>query len=584
MYLTNIAEHAKQTPLLPAMSQPIDNGWLTLSWQKVWHNVKTIAAALERDGVRQGDRVAIFANNSIDWALVDLACLYVGVISVPIYATATSSQVDYMLAHSGACFVFAGTAQLEALRGSEYAQQLPPIVILNQQESLWTDGHAIPMRDWLADIPPTQSEPFAAQPNDVYTLAYTSGTTGNPKGVMLTHGNLVAAVNAHLTTLNFCKGDRSLAALPLSHVFERGWSYIVLSAGGHNHYLPDVTELQNALTVVKPHVVCVVPRILEKIHAGVFKKAKQAGKVKWAILHWANLRVVRNEKLLQQNKPLGWWRKQAQHIAQTLVGTKIKAALGGEIKFMPCGGAALDHDIHAFFMGMGINIKIGYGMTETMATISFMPDTGYKLGTLGKPLDGIDIKIDPSNQEILARSPSMTIGYYNDPAATAQLFKDGWLRTGDAGSIDEQGNLVFRERIKELMKTSGGKYIAPQHIEGILARESLFEQVAVIADARNYVSALIVPAWESLEEYAKSINIQWQDHLDLMRNAKIVAYIEQRLNEVQADLANYERVKKFTLLLEPFSEAAGHITPTLKLKRRIINEQFAPQIEAMYGK
>ena len=346
--------------------------------------------------------------------------------------------------------------------------------------------------------------------------------------------------------------------------------------------MADVQALQDQLLEVKPHVFCAVPRVFEKIHAGVFQKAKKAGVLKYAIVNWAAARVLYNQRALQKGKSLSAYSKTMQAIATKLVGQKIQQALGGNIRFMPCGGAALDADIHGFFMGLGVNVKIGYGMTETLATVSFMPDDGYKLGSLGRPMPGIDIRIAPEDGEILVRSPSMTPGYYKDPKATEALFKDGWLQTGDSGSIDSEGNLVFRERLKELMKTSGGKYIAPQHVEGVLIRERLFEQVAVIADAKNYASALIVPAWEALEECAQSLNIRYENRLELIRNSKIIEAVEERLQVVQAELARYEQVKKFTLLPREFSVEMGEITPTLKLKRRIISERFASEIKAMY--
>ena len=271
-----------------------------------------------------------------------------------------------------------------------------------------------------------------------------------------------------------------------------------------------------------------------------------------------------------------------QKVAKRLVGKKIAAALGGHTRFMPCGGAALDADIHGFFMGLGINVKIGYGMTETLATVSFMPDEGYVLGSLGKPMAGIEIRIAKHNHEILVRSPGMTPGYYKDDVATAELIQDGWLHTGDAGHLDDQGNLIFEERIKELMKTSAGKYIAPQHVEGVLIREPLFEQIAVIADARNYATALIVPAWEALEDYARSINLKYESKLELLRDSKILAHVEERLQAVQIGLARYEQIKRFTLLPREFSLQEGEITPTMKLRRKIIAQRFAQEIKAMY--
>lgn len=353
--------------------------------------------------------------------------------------------------------------------------------------------------------------------------------------------------------------------------------------GGHNHYVDDVKQMASLLPEVKPHVVCAVPRMLEKIHSGIFSKAKQKGFVAHFLVNWADVRVKRNAALVLQGKAPNHYQRAMQKLASKLVGNKIRTALGGDIRFMPCGGGALDASIHGFFAGLGINIKVGYGLTETFGTVSLMPDKGYLPGSMGQQLPGVETRIDPESNEILVKSPGMTCGYYLDEAATSELLEDGWLRTGDAGSKDAEGNLIFRERIKDLMKTANGKYIAPQQVEGVLAREALFEQVAVIADTRKFVSALIVPAWESLEAYAQSINLSYESRVELVRHSKIIEYVEHCLQEVQHELAMFEKVKKFTLLPEEFSIEQGEITPTLKLRRNVISERFAREIEAMYS-
>lgn len=575
-YITQIQHHAQTRPDASAMSQKTAIGWRHLSWQQVWQQVENLAAHLHNAGIERGDRVAIFADNSIEWSLTDLACVYLGVVSVPVYATSSPDQLVHIINHAECRLMFADANLLPDVSG--VFDQLPTL----ERIIAFTPSPLAPdLSQWLE--PAVEAvEPYNSAPEDLFTIIYTSGTTGLPKGVMLTHGNIMGSMTAHQQSLEFNPGDRSLAALPLSHVFERGWTAIVMYIGGHNHYVADINQLADQLNDVKPHVFCAVPRIFEKIHTGIFQKAKAAGKVPYAILNWANARNYLNMKQLQAGQALNGYQRLMQELARRLIGRKIQNALGGNIRFIPCGGAALDENIHGFFIGLGINIKIGYGLTETLGTVSFIPDEGYRLGTLGKPMAGIDIRIDPKEGEILVRSPSMTTGYYKNPEATADLLRDGWLHTGDAGSIDEQGNLVFRERLKELMKTSGGKYIAPQHVEGVLIREQLIEQVAVIADARNYATALIVPAWEALEAWAREANLQFSNKVDLLKDAKVQAYFEQQLTKVQQHLPRYERVKRFTLLSEPFSVEGGEITPTMKLKRRVIQQRFASEIEAMY--
>jgi long-chain acyl-CoA synthetase len=581
LFLEKIAEHARLYPHKRALSQKLDDTWHHVTWQETWQMVNHIAAKMAEEGISFGDRVAILSDNSVEWSMVDMACMTLGAVSVPIYATSTVEQVRYIVNHAEVKMLFAQPS-LVPLSITALESVDPETILVDMDTSAVSQQKPNTIANWLTSKVDTLT-PAKLNSEDLLTIVYTSGTTGQPKGVMINHGNLLAAVTAHLDNLEFNPGDRSLAALPLSHIFERGWSYIVLYAGGHNHYLADVQLLQSQLADVKPHVFCAVPRIFEKIHTGIYQKAKKAGALNYLILKMA-ARVTRsNQQRMANDQPLQISHRVAQKLATALVGSKIKQALGGNVRFMPCGGAALDTDVHGFFMGLGINIKIGYGMTETLATVSFMPNEGYELGTLGQPMNGIDIKISPKDNEILIKSPSMTPGYYKDSGATDALFEDGWLRTGDAGDIDKQGNLVFKERIKELMKTSGGKYIAPQHVEGVITREPFFEQVAVIADARNFASALIVPAWEALEEHAQSLNIRYENRLELIRNSSILEAMSERLENIQRELARYEQVKKFTLLSKEFSVELGEITPTLKLRRKIINQRYKKQISDMYA-
>jgi long-chain acyl-CoA synthetase len=580
-YIAQMQYHASNHPTDIALSEKRDNQWHHLSWTEIWRQTGQIAAKLNSLGINRGDRIAIFANNCIDWTLVDLAAMYLGVITVPLYATASPDQIKYILQHAKVRLVFCGEPQNQTL--TSVIDELPDLtgtVLIGQYSlSVLPDNHLQHWSEEDAAIP----APVMADSEDLLTIVYTSGTTGTPKGVMLTHGNLMATVKSHLQALNFNRGDRSLAALPLSHIFERGWSLIVLYAGGHNHYVNDVKQMPSLLPEVKPHVVCAVPRMMEKIHSGIFNKAKQKGFLSLFLVNWADIRVKQNLAVTMQGQKLNLYQRTMQALARQLVGSKIRKAMGGKIRFMPCGGGSLDAEIHSFFTGLGINIKVGYGLTETFGTVTLMPDVNYLPGSMGQQLPNAETKIDSKTNEILVKSPGMTKGYYLDTEATNELLVDGWLRTGDAGKKDDQGNLIFQERLKDLMKTSNGKYIAPQQVEGVLAREALFEQVAVIADTRKFVSALIVPAWEALEDYAQSINLSYENRVELIRHSKIIEYVEHCLHEVQQELAMFEKVKKFTLLPQEFSIEQGEITPTLKLRRNVISQRFAHEIEAMYS-
>lgn len=418
--------------------------------------------------------------------------------------------------------------------------------------------------------------------SDLFTLIYTSGTTGEPKGVMLNYTNMGAQLRLHDERLTVTAEDVSLCFLPLSHVFERAWSFYVMHSGAQNVYLSDTNQVREAMQSVKPTVMCAVPRFYEKIFSAIHEKVAQAKWHKRAMFKcaiWVGEKRFLTERAgCKPNVVLSAMHK----LADKLVLSKLRGILGGRVRFLPAAGAKLDDNVILFFQALGANIKYGYGMTETCATVSCWEENDFRFGSIGKPLPDVEVRIGHEN-EIQVRGPIVMCGYYNKPLETAATFtEDGWLKTGDAGALDENGNLFITERLKDLMKTSNGKYIAPQMVEGTLAQDRFIEQVAVIADARKFVSALIVPCFESLEEYAKSINLKYHDRLDLLRHSHIVEMFDQRLREMQKGLAKFEQVKRFTLLPEAFSMEQGELTPTLKLRRKIINSRYQMEIESMY--
>ncbi|WP_147457700.1 AMP-dependent synthetase/ligase, partial [Serratia plymuthica] len=411
---------------------------------------------------------------------------------------------------------------------------------------------------------------------------YTSGTTGEPKGVMLDYRNLAAQLYLHDERLTVNEEDVSLSFLPISHVFERIWSFFIMHSGAQNVYLPNTDWVREAMTAVRPTLMCAVPRFYEKIFSAVHEKVARAPWLRRALFHWAI--VCGERKFLQERagKPLGKLFNLSHRWADKLVLSKLRGILGGKVRFLPAAGAKLDDNVILFFQAMGVNIKYGYGMTETCATVSCWEEGNFRFGSIGKPLPGVEVRIGEEN-EIQVRGPIVMRGYFNKPLETTASFTgDGWLKTGDAGAIDEAGNLFITERLKDLMKTSGGKYIAPQMLEGTLAQDRFIEQVAIIADARKFVSALIVPSFESLEEYAKSINLKYQDRLELLRNSHIIEMFESRLRDMQKELARFEQVKKFTLLPAAFSMELGELTPTLKLRRKVILQRYQHEIDSMY--
>ncbi|HBO37131.1 MAG TPA: long-chain fatty acid--CoA ligase, partial [Pasteurellaceae bacterium] len=420
--------------------------------------------------------------------------------------------------------------------------------------------------------------------DDLFTLIYTSGTTGEPKGVMLDYANLAHQLQAHdLALPEINHKDVSLSFLPFSHIFERAWIAYTLHRGAVNCYLENTNEVRSALTELKPTLMCAVPRLYEKIYTAVLDKVQKAPILRRMIFHWAINTGRKHFDLHTDNRKIPFLLRAQYILANKLVLSKLRGLLGGRIRMMPCGGAKLEPTIGLFFHGIGINIKLGYGMTETTATVSCWGERGFNPNSIGSLMPNAEVKIGPNN-EILVRGGMVMRGYYKNPAETATAFTDdGFLKTGDAGEFDADGNLFITDRIKELMKTSNGKYIAPQYIEGKIGKDKFIEQVAVVADAKKYVSALIVPCFEALEEYAKLLNIKYNDRMELIKHSEIIQFFEKRISELQKELAGFEQIKKFTLLPQAFTTKMEEITPTLKLRRKVILQRYHEQIEAMYN-
>nr|WP_086939767.1 long-chain fatty acid--CoA ligase [Thaumasiovibrio occultus] len=573
-----------------AMRHKVDGQWLDISWRELGQQLDNIAAAIAASGVQVQDKIAIYANNMARWTMVDVAALYNRAITVPIYPTNTAKQAEYVINDAGARILFVGEqAQLNA--AVEMLAQCPSletVVALTDGLEMPDNSQVVTFAEFIARAndaarADVQARLDSKTMDDLVTLIYTSGTTGQPKGVMLDYANIASQFEAHDVTLAFNQGERSLCFLPLSHVFERAWTFYVMHRGGVNCYLSDVNAIKETLLEVQPHVMCAVPRFYEKIFAAIHEKVSKASFVRKALFTWAVNMGARMAAVRRECREPSLMLRQSHKLADKLVLSKVRAALGGEIKMMPCGGAKLDPTIGRFFHALGINVKLGYGMTETTATVSCWDDRCFDADSIGMTMPGAEVRIGDDN-EILVKGPMVMRGYYNMPEETAKTFtEDGFLKTGDCGQIDANGNLFITDRIKELMKTSNGKYIAPQVIEGAIGKDHFIEQIAVIADTRKFVSALIVPCMDNLEEYARELNIAYHDRLELLKHSQIVEMIEKRVNELQKDLARFEQVKKFTLLSKPFSMDNGELTPTMKLRRKVINERYSLQIEDMYA-
>lgn len=562
--------------------------WDSLSWQQVSDVVDQTSLALLAKDLPAQANVAIWSQNMPQWTVADLACLQARLVVVPIYPTSSLEQTRYILDETETALIFVGgqTQFDEAVQLQATSQHLKTIVVFDNSVDISGCDAAVYFDTFIEQAAPQAllDERLAQRcMNDLLTLIYTSGTTGEPKGVMLDYGNIAASIKAHDQVLHIDSFDTSLCFLPLSHIFERAWSFYALARGATNVYLSNPTAVGEALKIVRPTLMCAVPRFFEKVYTTITNKVGNAPLLRRMIFKTALKIGSKHMELRRQNKPIPVGLAKMHSIADKVVFSKIRDGLGGRIRYIPCGGARIDDEICRFFLSIGVELKVGYGMTETVATIACFRDTEFEFGTCGIALPGLQIKIGDEG-EILVKGDSVMKGYYKKPEETAKTFtEDGWLRTGDAGLVDENGALRITERLKELMKTSNGKYIAPQYIEGTLSKDRFIDQIAIIADARNYVTALIVPAFEALEEYAKALNLKYNCHKELVQHKSIQDLLEERIVKIQANLAKFEQVKKFTLLPKEFSIELGEITPTLKLRRKIIMQRFQKEIEAMYS-
>ncbi|KJY85443.1 long-chain fatty acid--CoA ligase [Vibrio galatheae] len=573
-----------------ALKYKVGNVWHGISWKQFGQQVDALSLALLAQGIRVQDKIGIFSNNMPQWTVADFAALQIRAVTVPIYPTNTAAQSAYIVQNADVRVLFVGEqAQFDAAVSIfDQCEQLELIVAMSDEIDVGEHPFAISWQGFITNIDSQHKQELdtrldQANLDDLLTLIYTSGTTGQPKGVMLDYANIGAQLEGHDHRLSLSQSDVSLCFLPLSHVFERAWTFYVLYKGATNCYLQDTMQVRDALSEVRPTVMCAVPRFYEKIFSAIHEKVAKAPFIRKVLFTCAVNMGAKMAVCHQEGRKPSLVLKKSYALADKLVLSKLRALLGGKINFMPCGGAKLDETIGRFFHAIGINVKLGYGMTETTATVSCWDDKCFNPDSIGMAMPGAQVKIGENN-EILVRGPMVMRGYYKMPEETAKTFDEhGFLKTGDAGHIDENGNLFITDRIKELMKTSGGKYIAPQMIEGAIGKDHFIEQIAVIADTRKFVSALIVPCYDSLEEYAKELNIKYHDRVELIKHHQIVEMLEKRVNDLQKELAKFEQVKKFKLLPKAFSMDDGELTPTQKLRRKVINDKYQDEIEEMYN-
>jgi len=563
-----------------------DEAWKELSWKKFGEIIFKTANALKNAGIQENDKVAIYSDNSSEWVIFDLASMAIGAVTVPVYSTNNAEQAEYIINDSSAKAVLVGSQEqydacLEILQKEE--NQLETIIISKKSVWIKKELNSFYLEDFIAKSSP-KLEICKKEYDDTATLIYTSGTTGTPKGVMLTHGNFIKAFDSHFEFFKFknFEEELSLAFLPLSHVFERSWSLLCLYGGARVYFLEDPKNIAKTLEEVKPTMMCAVPRFFQKVYAGVLEKAEEGSSLKKKIFDWALATGWQTAELRRNEKQIPLGLKLKESVADMLVFSKIKEKMGGRLWFLPCGGASLSPEVTKFFDSVGIHVTVGYGLTETTATLTLFPLTHFEHGTSGKPLPGVEIRIG-ENDEIQAKGNGIMKGYYNKPEETRKVFtEDGWFKTGDAGKFDDKGNLIITDRIKDLMKTSNGKYVAPQQIENLLTNNNFIQQIMLVAEGRQFVSALIVPNFEFLQDFMKKNNIPFTNWEEAVENEKIIALYKEKIKELQVHLADYEKVKKFTLMPAEFDINTGEITPTLKVKRNVVLKKYVDIIEKMY--
>ncbi len=551
--------------------------------------IERVAAGMVNLGVKPGDRVGIFAPNLPEWFVADLAVMSVQGVVVPIYATNTAEQARIIAADAGLKILCVGTeTELEvALAFADGVPELERIVTL-APNTVATDSRVLALVDVEAD-PGGESvaEEIAlrrrrAVGGDLATIIYTSGTTGEPKGVMLRHANLVNQYSTIDSRFNVGSTDRSLCFLPLSHVYERTWSYYVFLKGANNTILSNPRDVVAALADSRPTVMVSAPRLYEKVHAAILAKVETAPPLRRRIFHWALDVGDRYWRAHHEGGVTGPLDKLKYFVADRLVLGKLRAVMGGPKNFLSSGGAPLAKEVEEFFLKMGLLVCQGYGLTETAPMLTCNSPGAFRFGTVGQPIDDVEVRI-AADGEIEVRGPNVTEGYFGRPEATKEAFRDGWFRTGDIGHLEDDGYLVITDRKKDLIVTAGGKNIAPQRIESIVGKDYFIDQLAVVGDRQKVIGAIVVPSFEVLKEFAAERRLKFQTDDDLIKLPEVVELYRDRIRAQCAQLAPFEKIHRFTLVAWQFSMQAGEITPTLKVRRRVIVEKYREIIERMFN-
>lgn len=576
----------------PCTAYKKDGAYVDISFNEMNVMVHDLANYLLSCGVRKGDRIALFSPNRYEWYLTDMAILSIGAVNVPIYSTNSAEEARYVLENSESKMCFVGTEDHldKVLKVKNKLPKLGQVIIYDEynkkKKDVVTLEKTLEIGNSYKNKKMFDKRLNEIKPDDLATIIYTSGTTGNPKGVMLTHNNFVSNVINVMESIPgvISENDVFLSFLPLSHSLERtAGYYIPVYIGSKIAYAQDVSTLMEDFVLVRPTMLISVPRIYEKIHTGILSKVADAPGIKKKIFSFATKTAIKNLPYVCKDVPRKGLFEKRFNLADKLVFSKLKDALGMDrLRYAISGGGPLSVSDAEFFIGMGIKILEGFGLTETTPITNFNRPWNINPGTVGQPIPKTNVKLSDEG-EILIKGPQVMKGYYKNPKATKEVFtKDGFFKTGDIGVIDDDNVLKITGRIKDIIVTAGGKNISPQNIENNIKTSHYVEQVAVIGDRRKYLSALIIPNFEELQKWAKRNGIAFKENSDLIQNDEVIKLIEGEIAKYTRDFARVEQIRKFTLLEAEWTQETDELTPTQKVKRRVVESKYANEIEAMY--
>ncbi len=575
----------------PALFFKANGQWEHLTWQEMGEQIKSISRALLQFGLKEQERVGIYSLNKPQWTISDYGIMGVRGITTTIYATNSVRETEYIVNDAQIRLLFVGGQEqydrvMQFFDKNEYLEQ---VVVFDRSVKLRDNKHSLYFDDFLqsgrnaSNAQEVEERLQAATEDDIATIIYTSGTSGEPKGVMLTQANIFSQITALDPLFDISEDDIELCFLPFSHSYQKSSTHWTQSHGVTVYYCENPKEILEYFKEVRPTFMVGVPRLYEKMYATVYARLEEASDFKRKLFDWA-IAIGKDYQYKifgRQKVPMSLRLKHA--LAKALILNKIRAIMGGRLNFFSAGGAPLSQEIEEFFFAAGIFIAQGYGLTETSPVVTCNRKDRFKFGTPGTVVSVCKVKI-ADDGEILVKGQNVMKGYFRKPELTKEVFtEDGWFKTGDIGYLDDEGFLHITDRKKDIIITAGGKNIAPQHIESLLGQDYYIEQIAIIGNKRKYLTALIVPAFDALKEYAQSHGISFSSPEELVNNKQIIDFYAERLEQHSHSLASYERIKKFRLLAQPFSQEKGEITPTLKIKRRVIEENYKSIIEDMYA-